>query len=796
MTVPKQGTRASHQSLAALLAMSLLAALIGLAVTTVGVSEAGAAVPGAAPANPTVPCTWNWHRWSQPGAFTFPYTDSSYDPTQAVFSQAPSALGANGWYEASSAPQFSYNGLAGGVGPGEATTGANDSEWSYGVGYYVMEPGTRQTITISDSGRQESHAFAFYNSAGNQFDRYPKMADVSRGVHYVASEEEAKSNPALAGGIAKPNAWSTTVTILAPSDGIVYIHYLNYDERIRTQFASFGGACGPATFDDTSVDNTPAQPATVDVAANDSNVNPASVAIVGADPIAGDLVVPGEGRWNVTGAGKVTFTPEQGFVGDPAPIRYNAADAQGKFGRPALVSVDYLPVFSEPDLSFGNPTGETVAIAVTENDSQVNRRTVALSSGDPRRIVEAGRGVWTVDSSGVITYVPEEGVEADPTPISYTVQDVGGNLLPPVAVRVSYAPELQDDESLGNIPGDTVTIDVAENDPTFDIDPTTIAIVGANSGSDLSVTGEGLWSIDPETAEMVFTPEPSFAGDPAPISYTLSDFDGNAAKPAEVVVDYLPVTRDDESLGHPVGGIVTIDVLENDPSNDLDATSVSIDDARYDKATRSLTIPGVGTWSVDPVNGSITITPLPGVRSPEEPVTYTVLDDDGNVSEGAQLVIGRLPLPVARADESDDNELGTSVTIDVLANDPTDNIDPSTVKIIGADLLTGELSIGDEGDWSVDHTTGAITFKPRPRFDENPTPISYIATDELGVETSPAMVTVTYFGVIPESLAFAEPMDIDWFSFAWQAALAFLLLIGSGVLAYAGSRQPAWLKRA
>ena len=794
MSLSRQKPGLEARSLAALVVVSLLATVLGFAISVATAPAASAAVPGAAPSNPGTPCTWNWNRWSVPGGFTFPYDDSSFDPTQAVFRQVPSALGANGWYEASGAPQFSYSGLREGSGPAEVTTGANDSEWTYGVGFYIMQPGSRQSITISDSGRQESHAFAFFDSAGNQFDRFPRMAAVNRGNHYIASEAEANSNPAAAGGVSRGNAWSSNVAFTVPPDGIVYIHYLNFDERIRAEFASISGACRAVAVNDSSAGNVPGSAVTVDVAANDSNINPNTISIVGADSATGALLVQGQGTWT-SGTGFVRFVPAPGFVRDPTPIRYTASDNQGNVSPAAQVSIAYQSVSSTGDVSDGNKTGEPVRIDVTANDVNVNRGSVQIVGASANgTLVEPGRGTWSVDrSNGSIIFVPVADFDGDPTPISYVVSDTGGNVLAPVQVRISFAPEAQDDESLGNVAGDEVATDVTENDPTSDIDPTTLAIVGADSNGDLLVEREGTWSVDRETYEIVFTPEPSFAGDPAPVSYTVADRTGNRAPAAQLFVDYLPVTRDDETGGHPAGAVITISVLDNDPSNDLDATTVSIDHPDYDPATRTLLVPGEGMWSVDAVTGAITVTPQPGFRGEPVPIRYTVLDDEENVARTSELVIRHNPLPVAAADESLENELDATITIDVLANDPTEGLEPDSVRIVGADPISGELINTSEGTWSVDEETGAITFNPKIGFDQNPTPVQYTATDPLGVSIEPTTVTITYFGAIPETLAFVESAEINWFSFTLYGLITLVLLVVSAWLVFSGRSDRAEL---
>ncbi len=74
----------------------------------------------------------------------------------------------------------------------------------------------------------------------------------------------------------------------------------------------------------------------------------------------------------------------------------------------------------------------------------------------------------------------------------------------------------------------------------------------------------------------------------------------------------------------------------------------------------------------------------------------------------------------------DDNGTGTTgnpTTVAVLGNDtdPENDIDASTVNItsLGATDSDGDgdndtLVVAGEGTWTVDNTTGAITFTPEP----------------------------------------------------------------------------------
>ena len=759
-------------------ALWLIAAIVSTAISIGSAPVADAAVPSAAPSNPTTPCTWNWHRWVVPGNFSEPFTDASHDPTQAVFSRARSALGANGWYESRVAPQFSYLGLGEGGGPAEEATGINDSEWTYGVGYYQLAPGSTQTITFSDPGRGDAHAFGFYDSSGNQFGRFPAVGS----SHYIASEENAGTDPSQAGALARGNSWTESVRIQIPADGVVYIHYLHFDESRRSEFAQVSGACGPSTADDESTGNAPGAIATVPVTANDTRVQASTVRIIGADPQTRELVVDGQGTWRSFDNGTISFQPEVGFIGNPTPVQYRARDGRGNLAPDATVRVIYLQPISRPDESLANTTGEPVEIAVADNDEHVDARTISIVGADASTgaFVEEGRGVWSIDrSTGVITFEPEEDVDADPSPIQYVVRDVGGNVLDPVQVTISFAPELVDDESLENTPGDDVVIDVLENDLTSDIDASTVRLVLDDAtGSVLQVRGEGLWSIEEDTTLVRFEPENGFAGDPRPVRYTLADFDGNFAPPAEVIIDYIPLANDDESLGNPAGFIISLDLIGNDASNDLDPTTIRFDHPNYNPATRSVLVIGEGTWVHDATSGAVTFNPQPGFRGEPTPIQYVIGDDDGNFSLPATITIGHMPIPMAEPDQSLNNILRSTVRISVFGNDASANdLDPETLAIVGANPETGELEVAGEGTWSVDSETGEIIFLPRLAFEGNPRPVNYVASDVRGVAIEPTLVTVTYAGaVIPETLAFVDPnpTPTNW----WNALLLGLVVAG------------------
>lgn len=109
----------------------------------------------------------------------------------------------------------------------------------------------------------------------------------------------------------------------------------------------------------------------------------------------------------------------------------------------------------------------------------------------------------------------------------------------------------------------------------------------------------------------------------------------------------------------------------------------------------------------------------------------------------------------AAADDDVVAERDVPVTFDPLENDtpPTGGgtFDPTSVRLIDGigDPVT-ELEVPGEGTYTVDTTTGRITFVPETGFTGSATPVTYRVTDSLGeVVTATITVTVTEVAGVP-----------------------------------------------
>jgi CshA-type fibril repeat protein len=394
---------------------------------------------------------------------------------------------------------------------------------------------------------------------------------------------------------------------------------------------------------------------------------------------------------------------------------------------------------------------------VTENPINIHSVKIVgtINAGDPLTVT--GEGIWSVtsDATGknIIIFTPFSSFTGHPTPIQYTVKDTAGLPSDLATVSIDYPPTAVDDRTTGEV-GKPVSIDVLNNDtdPDKDINPTTLKII--NPVTSLPVpsfdrTNEGTWSVAPDATGkniITFKPLPSFTGDPTPIQYTVNDLTGLLSNKAIVSIDYPPTAVDDRTTSQ-VGKPVSIDVLNNDTDPDKDINPATL---KIINPVTSLPVPSFdrtneGTWSVVPdATGKniIIFTPLLSFTGNPTPIQYSVNDKTGLLSNSATVMVIYLHPPIVK-DDTATGIGGITITIPVLNNDsdPENNLDPSTVKIVGSNQPNGSKVVSGEGTWSV-NPDGTITFTPETGFTGSPTPISYTVKDTKGLESASATVTV------------------------------------------------------
>ncbi len=489
----------------------------------------------------------------------------------------------------------------------------------------------------------------------------------------------------------------------------------------------------PAAVDD-NTNGTVGQPATLNTVANDSDVNgdldPATVNITtpGATDTDGDgdndqLVVPGEGTWSVDNTtGDITFTPQAGFTSDPTPITYTVSDAAGNVSNTATETVDYAqnPAISvEKTGTFMDENGDgfvNVGETIHYDFNVTNIGNAALSN------------VTLSDNNAVVSGGPIGMLlpgESDTTTFSGTHTITTQDIIDGVVVNQATVSAVDPD---GNSVTDT------SDDPT-----------------------------DPFNADLNGDGEP--------------DDNTTTALPIK-----QPNATDNIVSVDSSNGSVTLDVVADDQNGTfpLDPSTVELNPASVQGAMGTDTdgdgdidqvvVPGEGTWSVDPVTGAVTFTPNTGYIGDPTPIEYTVTDTQGN---GTTATIAINYPPVANPDANNSLPLGETAVLDPLSNDQQTSLalDPTTVSLVvpagATNIVTdadGDIvgfDVPGEGTWSVDTTTGKVTFVPDAALAGDPTPVLYTVKETGGDISNQAELRVNYVNAATFPVAVDDTLVVN-----------------------------------
>ncbi len=361
------------------------------------------------------------------------------------------------------------------------------------------------------------------------------------------------------------------------------------------------------------------------------------------------------GEYTITEVDRDGFTSvDDADGGDDSLITLTVAPGS------TIVDQDFLDVPPEAsdDADRGNTLGEAVPVSVLDNDDPaitadmvqlINPETNELSS----EVVVPGEGTWELDDMGVVTFTPEDGFEGDPTPISYQADYAGGGTTT-AEVVVTYQPTATDDLSEGNLLGATATVDVLEND-NGDLDPSTVQIIDPATGeavTTLTVAGEGVWTVDPTTGEISFTPEDGFVKHPTPIDYQVTKTGCDVAdsypdcQPVEatVAVRYTPVADPDIVEDLAPGSEAVLSPLDND-EGEFDVASLRLIDPITGDPVSAVVVPGEGVWTVDLAAGTVTFEPAEGFEGDPTPIGYRVNTTDGETVQSTAAATYLDPVP-------------------------------------------------------------------------------------------------------------------------------------------------------
>ena len=375
-----------------------------------------------------------------------------------------------------------------------------------------------------------------------------------------------------AGTITNNTSPTTTITGIPSGDSAVYRWTITNGTCTSSSDVTITFDPLPVATNDAAT-YTPGSPsAPIDIVGNDTTgdtvdattvtllltglpVGSTCTSTVGGDCL--EVTVPGEGVWTVNPTtGATTFTPTGGFMGSPTTITYEVEDAEGNSDTATIsLTADPLPVATNDNIGTYTPGSPSAAFNVTTNDTTgdtVDPATVVFTttgtggtlSNGGQTLTVVGEGVWTVNASGQVVFTPEVGFNGSPTAPSYTVEDAQGNTSNEATISLTADPlPVATNDVATYTPGSpSAPIDIVGNDTTGDtVDATTVTLlltglpVGSTCTStvggdclEVTVPGEGVWTVNPTTGATTFTPTGGFMGSPTTITYEVEDAEGNS----------------------------------------------------------------------------------------------------------------------------------------------------------------------------------------------------------------------------------------------------------------------------
>ena len=554
------------------------------------------------------------------------------------------------------------------------------------------------------------------------------------------------------------------VTLSAPvgrnKDGKIQQDY------IKTATAKYTPTVTPITVTPTDkvsadVQNVPqTQTPTFDLS-NDKTAEITSKKLV--DPATGQptdettVTVAGEGSYTIDPTtGAVTFTPEKDFVGTAKGVTVQAtATITNANGKTATITSDatYTPTVvpavptANPATSkdiqgatqTGTPTfagttvqvnGEDKAITIKDNSYTLLDKDGNEVSSTPA-FAEDGTteiGTYSIDSAtGQVTFTPtDKSYTGVVTPAKVQAESSNG-----IKVDTTYTPEIvpvtptatpaETEDIQGatqtgkpEFKGGTVTVDgvektVAINEAvpaTFDDGSTTKTVDGVGT---YTVAADGT---------VTFVPEKSFVGTAPAVTVVREDKNGTKASATytptvtPVTPTATPVETTDIQGATQTGKPVFTEGDSRVPMNDdVPAT--------FDDGSTTKSVDGVGTYTVA-ADGTVTFVPEPSFTGTAPAVTV-VREDKNGTKASATYTPSVTPITVTPTDKVSadvQNVPQTQTPTFDLSNDKTAEI--TSKKLV--DPATGQptdettVTVAGEGSYTIDPTTGAVTFTPEKDF--------------------------------------------------------------------------------
>ena len=483
--------------------------------------------------------------------------------------------------------------------------------------------------------------------------------------------------------------------------------------------------------------------------------------------------VPNIGTYTVASDGTVTFVPEKSFTGEAPAVTVVREDMNG-----TKASATYTPTVTPvtPTATPAESTGpqglvQTGTVTFTEGDpvAPINKHSITLldENGQPAASVDAKSpagdviGTYTVDKeTGVVTFTPtDKSYSGDVVPAKVQAADTNGT-----TVETTYTPKITpvvptaEPATSTDIQGATQTGKpvFTEGDSRVPMDDTVPATFDDGSTTK-TVDGVGTYTVAPD-GTVTFKPLPTYVGTPEGVTVKRVDKNGTPATATytPTVTPVTPTATPAETSGvqgaTQSGKPVFTEGNSRVPMNDAVP-------ATFDDGSTSKTVDGIGTYTVAS-DGTVTFVPDPSFTGTAPAVTVVREDKNGTKASATYTpTVNPVTLtPTNKVSEDIQNVPQTETPTFALSDDETAQI--TSKKLI--DPATGQptdetsVTVAGEGTYTIDPTTGAVTFTPEKDFVGTAKGVTVQATATVTNEagktstiTSDASYTPTVVAAVP-----------------------------------------------
>ena len=494
--------------------------------------------------------------------------------------------------------------------------------------------------------------------------------------------------------------------------------------------------------------------------------------------------VPNVGTYTVASDGTVTFAPEKSFTGEAPAVTVVREDMNG-----TKASATYTPTVTPvtPTATPAESTGpqgvvQTGTVTFTEGDpvAPIDKNTITLldENGQPAAAVFAKSpagviiGTFTVDKiTSVVTFTPsDKSYSGEVVPVKVRAADTNGT-----TVETTYTPKITpvvptaEDATSTDIQGATQTgkPTFTEGDSRVPMDDDTPATF--EDGSKMkTVDGVGTYTVAAD-GTVTFKPLPTYVGTPEGVTVKRVDKNGTAvtAKYTPTVTPVVPSAT--PAVSEDVQGATQTGKPEFTAGN----SRVPMNDAvpaTFDDGSKTKTVDGVGTYTVA-TDGTVTFVPEPSFTGTAPAVTVVREDMNGTKASATYTptVNPVTVTPTNKVSEDVQNVPQTETPTFALSSDKTAQI--TSKKLVnpatGQPTDDATVTVAGEGRYTIDPTTGAVTFTPEKDFVGTAKGITVQATATITNEngktatiTSDATYTPTVVAAVPTAQP-AKSKDIQ-----------------------------------